>query len=299
MKRRKYYVGQKLGKLTLLERKTKNGATQYHCRCECGVEKNIFVGNLKDKKDCGCGFRTRIAVDHSGARFGRLLVVKKVDKDRFGNSRYLCRCDCKNEIIVLGCSLTKGDTKSCGCYRKEVTSKNRRKLGGVIKRNIALFDTYAKQLLPMEKVRRYPRISGEVLQVICYNCKKWFTPKLTDVKRRIMAISGKISGEQHFYCSDDCKHTCDVFWQITRRKSEIVSNRPYVDPEWRHMALERDGYECQICGSKINIDVHHIEPATQNPILSNDVDNAITLCKNCHYGKVHKNKGCRQIDLRC
>ena len=31
-----------------------------------------------------------------------------------------CKCDCGNEITTLGTSLRRGDTKSCGCYRKEV-----------------------------------------------------------------------------------------------------------------------------------------------------------------------------------
>lgn len=36
----------------------------------------------------------------------------------------------------------------------------------------------------------------------------------------------------------------------------------------------------------------------QNKILANDIDNCITLCKECHK-LVHKQHGCRYVDLKC
>ena len=54
-----------------------------------------------------------------GLRFARLTVLSVVDV-RQGNSRFLCRCDCGNERIVLGCNLKKGNSKSCGCLHDEV-----------------------------------------------------------------------------------------------------------------------------------------------------------------------------------
>ena len=39
--------------------------------------------------------------------------------------RFLCRCDCGNEIICRLPNLKSGTTKSCGCYRKFVSSNRR------------------------------------------------------------------------------------------------------------------------------------------------------------------------------
>lgn len=43
---------------------------------------------------------------------------------------------------------------------------------------------------------------------------------------------------------------------------------------------------CQVCGSKDNLNVHHIQPYHLNPSLELDPDNLITLCEgppvNCH-----------------
>jgi len=48
--------------------------------------------------------------------------VKSKNNDK--HSYWLCKCKCGNEIIVVGTSLTRGYTKSCGCLRKEVHTKD-------------------------------------------------------------------------------------------------------------------------------------------------------------------------------
>jgi hypothetical protein len=45
-------------------------------------------------------------------------VAKLTEQGRF----YLCRCDCGNEATVRGASLARGNTRSCGCLRREATA---------------------------------------------------------------------------------------------------------------------------------------------------------------------------------
>jgi len=63
-----------------------------------------------------------------GYTFGRLYVesIKGKTKD---NKRYIyhCKCICGNDCDVLGELLSSGKTKSCGCLRKETTSKRNKK----------------------------------------------------------------------------------------------------------------------------------------------------------------------------
>ncbi len=54
-----------------------------------------------------------------GERFGRLLVVRSVARDKRGRQSWECRCTCGNTVIVAGSSLTTGNTKSCGCINRE------------------------------------------------------------------------------------------------------------------------------------------------------------------------------------
>lgn len=68
-----------------------------------------------------------VSEDLTGKRFGRLTVIKKssykMRKDGKRRSMWLCKCDCGNEIEEDSYSLKSGNTKSCGCLRKEVMSQ--------------------------------------------------------------------------------------------------------------------------------------------------------------------------------
>ena len=69
-----------------------------------------------------------------GQRFGRLTVIAEAPsvKSPCGSSRTMwkCVCDCGNEIVAGKSHLLHGETTSCGCYRKEVTSAKQYKHGG-------------------------------------------------------------------------------------------------------------------------------------------------------------------------
>jgi 5-methylcytosine-specific restriction endonuclease McrA len=63
--------------------------------------------------------------------------------------------------------------------------------------------------------------------------------------------------------------------------------RDYQDPhykEFRYKVLKRDKHTCQMCKSRIrkNLEVHHVMTWASASSLRYDVDNGITLCKQCH-----------------
>lgn len=57
-------------------------------------------------------------IDLVGKRFGKLVVLEKIEKGKDGKFKWLCVCDCGNNCKVDGSSLRRGQTKSCGCIRK-------------------------------------------------------------------------------------------------------------------------------------------------------------------------------------
>lgn len=57
-----------------------------------------------------------------GQRFGRLIVVDRAENDRHNKAMWLCRCDCGKDAVILGSSLNRGKTRSCGCLQKESAS---------------------------------------------------------------------------------------------------------------------------------------------------------------------------------
>lgn len=65
-----------------------------------------------------------------GKRFGRLLVISQAENFH-GSTYWNCICDCGNEKVVKGVRLTRGITKSCGCYNKDlVIQRNKNNADG-------------------------------------------------------------------------------------------------------------------------------------------------------------------------
>ncbi|HHX62134.1 MAG TPA: AP2 domain-containing protein [Epulopiscium sp.] len=62
-------------------------------------------------------------IDLAGQRFGRLIVIKETEERRGGDIIWQCQCDCGNIKGIRGYSLRRGDTKSCGCFRREKLKK--------------------------------------------------------------------------------------------------------------------------------------------------------------------------------
>lgn len=64
--------------------------------------------------------------DYTGERYGKLTVLEYVGTKRYRNGRatqWLCQCDCGNKTVVDSVSLKTGNTVSCGCHRRELSSK--------------------------------------------------------------------------------------------------------------------------------------------------------------------------------
>ena len=64
----------------------------------------------------------------TGHRFGRLVAMSYIpgatsQDGHKTTGKWLCQCDCGNTTSVVTMSLRNKDTASCGCYRREVTSR--------------------------------------------------------------------------------------------------------------------------------------------------------------------------------
>ena len=65
-------------------------------------------------------------IDLTGQKFGMLTVLGRSEKQSTGKSKrvyWRCRCDCGNVVDVLGLSLKRGATQSCGCMHSKQTSE--------------------------------------------------------------------------------------------------------------------------------------------------------------------------------
>lgn len=68
-------------------------------------------------------------IDLTGQRFGYLVVLSEIKERKNKQIQWLCKCDCGNQLPVLGASLRSGNTKSCGCMKyKGLVDYNNRKV---------------------------------------------------------------------------------------------------------------------------------------------------------------------------
>lgn len=120
-------TGLKFGRLLAVNYfgKDNRGKSVWSCDCDCGNHVNVREDGLigGTSTSCGCYNRDRVREatfkDLSGKRFGKLLVMKRIDDKEFPGGKkhvqYLCKCDCGNETRVLAGSLRNNLTTSCGC----------------------------------------------------------------------------------------------------------------------------------------------------------------------------------------
>lgn len=158
------------------------------------------------------------------------------------------------------------------------------------------FDAYHSKIGYAVESRRSTE-DHTVLESKCAYCGKWFNPSRVSVKN--LSARLKTFSDAKLYCSEGCKEACPVYRQTKYPKGFKRASSREVSPDLRQMCLERDGWKCQKCGkTEPPLHCHHIEGATQNKMISNDIDNVITLCKACHK-EVHKQPGCGYHELQC
>lgn len=89
---------------------------------------------------------------------------------------------------------------------------------------------------------------------------------------------------------------------ITTRRSLGKKRRCWNEQEWSRKVKERDSFTCQRCGSKEDLNSHHIIPWKESEEKRFCLDNGLTLCKSCHTtventGKTYSEKRKKNISL--
>ena len=111
------------------DKRTKNRNIIYHCKCECGNEKDVDAYTLRSgqSKSCGCLQKEIVSnkipsnkLDLTGKRFGKLIALYPIKPENyFQHTKWHCQCDCGNTVDVDLGNLQQGFTKSCGCVNSK------------------------------------------------------------------------------------------------------------------------------------------------------------------------------------
>lgn len=159
----------------------------------------------------------------SGMKFGRLTAVEFVGVNKKHESLWSCKCDCGNVKVVVGCKLTGGYTRSCGCLNRETAQNLFRKHG---MRNSRIYNCWRgmNQRCHNSSAPAYRNYGGRGISVCdewrnsfeafyAWSMKNGYTDQLTI--ERIDVNGG--------YCPENCCWANMKVQQNNRTNNRIVS----------------------------------------------------------------------------
>lgn len=212
--------GSQFGKLIVLEVAGESSykgekSPLWECKCACGRTIKTTAAALLDAKilSCGCDKKSELKaikeytqrpspptqklIDHTGQRFGALVVKERDVSINRGQASWKCACDCGTIVSVLGQALRSGRKTSCGCgitpkaestfpdgFPASLTTARprtgtRRRKAAKIKSTIQDMQTEIKRadMTPLEFIETLRRIQRDLDNLLDIALKKLFANK--------------------------------------------------------------------------------------------------------------------------
>ena len=116
----------KFGTWTAIEPIKKNKRIYWHCKCDCGIERDVLQYSLTSGKSTGCGHDTKKGKnfkDLTNQKFGELTVLEKTEKRDQGAIIWKCKCSCGNIVYWPTDRLQQTKTPNCGCLKSLIGEK--------------------------------------------------------------------------------------------------------------------------------------------------------------------------------
>ena len=129
-------IGERFGKLTVIEQVSsdKCGNRKWRCLCDCGGEHIATTGNLRSGRTTNCGCKK--SPDLTGKVFGKLTVLGRSDKRNPRGARttpmWECRCECGAITYKATDTLTNPEESMCKSCQGLYAAENARKSAGFV-----------------------------------------------------------------------------------------------------------------------------------------------------------------------
>lgn len=162
-----------------------------------------------------------------GRRFGKLVVIKQVEDyitpSGIHVAQWLCQCDCGKTTIVLGGSLKRNHTKSCGCLiaekAKETFATHHGSYDKLYRVRLQIIDRCYNT-----KNKRYKDYGGRGIKV----CEEWLNNyeafkewAINTGYKEGLSIDRKNNDGN--YCPENCR------WVTSKIQSNNIRSNHYVE----------------------------------------------------------------------
>ena len=206
-----------------------------------------------------------------GRKFGRLLVVAEAT-NRYGRTHWLCKCNCGNRIIVSGKLMLSGNTRSCGCLKKEYLKGKAHDLTG--KRFGRLIVQRRNGQSKLGAYRWLCRcVCGKSMSVLGASLKQGKTISCGCYRNE--QVIKAVGGSKNWNYNPTLTAEERTFRRILQHTKEKI---------WRSFVFQRDGFTCQICKDlkKYELRAHHLDAWHWAKDKRFELSNGVTLCVDCH-----------------
>ena len=233
-KKYEHLIGTQINGWTILEIIPPSGkrtSAYALCKCQCGTIKEVKISYITNgrSKDCGCGRKKMLSKTLTknlvGQRFGKLIVLEMLDeRSSNGKIMYRCKCDCGNEVNVVGNSLATYHTLSCGClvsywnmYIQQFLEKN--KIEYKSEYTIYIGDNYYRYDFYLPKYNLFIEYDGQQH----YEPVRFHGSNIEDNIREFQKVQehDKIKSQ---YCKDNNINLLRIPYWETKNIETIINN---------------------------------------------------------------------------
>lgn len=169
------------------------------------------------------------ALDLTGQRFGRLVVLKRLnEKSKRGVRLWLCQCDCGGSVKTEAGPLRDGDRRSCGCAKDK---------HGDWKSRLYQIWTDMKSRCLCQTNSNYNRYGGRGIKV----CKEWLRYPRFKKWAMVNGYSDELTIDRKD--NNGCYHPDNCRWvtkKVNNRNRSSVKLSPQTVREIKRLLLNKE-----------------------------------------------------------
>lgn len=159
-------------------------------------------------------------IDRTGHIYGRFIVLSLDASNQKKDARWICRCECGTIKSILAMTLSRGDSKSCGCLLKELASIRATTHGQTKSMEHRSWDSM-RQRCNNSKHHAFTNYGGRGIKI----CERWsiFENFLEDMgPRRSLKYSLDRINNDGNYEPENCRWATEAEQKLNRSDSHII-----------------------------------------------------------------------------